>query len=230
MYLYCARGILRYWVWSILKIGSSSSANSQREDSCILYYITIICRSSKHNFQVLNVLCFFSSEVFQQECFNPQREICRSAHPSSMIQIYSLMRLCSVVEIISRHFCVFKSNLKKLQRVPEPPLVWPAPLIIDLPSHPSHEGCGTADPPLLLFLSCRGATRQRDQYLYGEGAGSGQRDECETEVHLHVHWASVSSVGGSVLELQALKFRTGWVGVYRLSLLPLPRTLVSLLF
>lgn len=136
----------------------------------------------------------------------------------------------SVVEIISRHFCVFKSNKKRLQRVPEPPLVWPAPLIIDLPSHPSHQGFGTADPPLFIFLSCRGATRQRDQYLYGEGAGSGQRDECATEVHLHVHSASVSPVGGSVLELQALKFWTGWVGVYRLSLWPLPRALVSSLF
>lgn len=59
--------------------------------------------------------------------------------------------------------------------------------MIDLLSHRSHEGFAKADAALFLLLSCRGATGQRDKYLYTEGAGSGQRDECETEVHLHIH-------------------------------------------
>lgn len=92
--------------------------------------------------------------------------------------------------------------------VSEPPTVWPVSLIIDLSCHHSHVG--------YFFFFCWSATCQRNKHLHTEGAGSGQRDECETEVHLHLHSAGVSSVCGSVLELQALKFRTGWVGVYQL--------------
>lgn len=69
--------------------------------------------------------------------------------------------------------------------------------------------------PFTSFL-CRSATRQRNKHLYTDGAGSGQRDDCQTEVHLYVPSASVSSVCGSVLELQALEFSTGWVGVFQL--------------
>lgn len=67
-----------------------------------------------------------------------------------------------------------------------------------------------------FFFYCRSATRQWDNHLYTRGAGSGQRDGCEIEVHLHLHSPGVSSVCGSVLELQALELRPGWVGVYQL--------------
>lgn len=195
-----------YW-----KIGSFLSGNSQRDDSCIQYYITIICRSSKHSKSWM----FFA--LFPLK-FSGRNVLIRSGRSADLLILPAWSRFtpwCVCVQLwrlFQDIFVSLKAINKRLQRVPEPPLVWPARLIIDLPSHPSR---GRA---LFLFLSCRGATRQRDQYLYGEGAGSGQRDECETEVHLHVHSASVSSVGGRVLELQALKFRTGWVGVYRLSL------------